>query len=553
MPVERSAIIALLKRVHLFRGVDEQKLDAAISLMEQVDLPAASAIFQQGDDPDYFYIILNGRVRITRYNREEQQFLQLGFMEEDDYFGEEMLESNWPRQISTETATDATLIRISVPNFITLLEQIPTLSPRLQFILDSYRLMLNTHFAWHDPEETIYFIARKHVAFLWLRILPPTISGIIFIPLFLFLYLRTPLSVTMLALLVLVTLATIVWWIWEYVDWTNDYYIITNRRVIYQERVVLLYDSRQESPIEAVQSTSTNTTQMGRWLGYGNVAIRTYIGTILFRSVNNPGQIMAMMQEQQSRAQSSQRRAELRAMESTIERKIGAVPPPPAPPKMPTPPPITPFQRFISDLLHLRYEIGGTILYRTHWFILLGKIWAPSLLLLALLLINFARLLNKFVILSMLATCGLTSFAGLTVFLWWLYQYIDWHNDIYLITPDQVVDVYKKPLGRENRQAAPLKNILSIEYKRMGLIGLILNYGTVFIRVGDQTLAFDDVFNPAEVQRELFHRLAAKNFAERQATAEGERQRMADWIAAYHRVAQRSQPPRTPPPTRPGF
>ena len=55
------------------------------------------------------------------------------------------------------------------------------------------------------------------------------------------------------------------------------------------------------------------------------------------------------------------------------------------------------------------------------------------------------------------------------------------------------------------------------------------------------------------VRAELFHRLAAKNFAERQATAEGERQRMADWIAAYHRVAQRSQPPRTPPPTRPGF
>ena len=56
---------------------------------------------------------------------------------------------------------------------------------------------------------------------------------------------------------------------------------------------------------------------------------------------------------------------------------------------------------------------------------------------------------------------------------------MDWHNDIYLITPDQVVDVNKKPLGHEERQAAPLKNILGIEYKRLGIIGLLLNFGTV--------------------------------------------------------------------------
>ena len=101
----------------------------------------------------------------------------------------------------------------------------------------------------------------------------------------------------------------------------------------------------------------------------------------------------------------------------------------------------------------------------------------------------------------------------MVIFGWWLYQYIDWHNDVYLITSDQVVDVNKKPLGHEDRQAAPLKNILGIEYKRLGIIGLLLNFGTVFIRVGDRQLTFDQVFNPSEVQRELFHRLTAKNYA----------------------------------------
>ena len=50
-----------------------------------------------------------------------------------------------PRQIA-----DVTLLRLSVPHFIALLDQIPILAQRLQFILDSYRLMLNTHFAWRE-------------------------------------------------------------------------------------------------------------------------------------------------------------------------------------------------------------------------------------------------------------------------------------------------------------------------------------------------------------------------------------------------------------------
>jgi hypothetical protein len=139
----------------------------------------------------------------------------------------------------------------------------------------------------------------------------------------------------------------------------------------------------------------------------------------------------------------------------------------------------------------------------------------------------------------------LGAFLGLCV-IWlviafsWLYNYIDWHNDIYLITNDQVVDINKKPLGDEFKKEAPIKNILSVEYKRLGIIGLVLNFGTVYIRVGETTLTFDDVFNPSEVQRELFHRISQRNLRERQAQGEAERQRMADWITTYHRITHKN-------------
>ena len=37
-------------------------------------------------------------------------------------------------------------------------------------------------------------------------------------------------------------------------------------------------------------------------------------------------------------------------------------------------------------------------------------------------------------------------------FIWYLYQFLDWNNDIYQVTSDQVMDVKRTPLGREDRK-----------------------------------------------------------------------------------------------------
>jgi hypothetical protein len=563
MPVDRSEIVNILKRIHLFRGLDDQKIGAAADLLlvDQVDVPASTVIFSEGNGPDYFYIIASGRVRSSRYIPRLGQLLQLGFLEEDDYFGEELLESNWPRQINVETVTDVTLLRLSVQSFGLLLDQAPQLGQRLQFILDSFRLMLRSRFAWQDPEETVYFIARRHAYYLWLNLLPPTLFGTILLPFVAFLWMEAPTSLTLLSSLVILGMVTLVWWVWQYIDWTNDYYMVTNRRIVYQERIIFFYDSRQEAPLEAVQSAQITTSLWGRILGYGNVAIRTYIGTILFRSVGKPEQVMALIQDHQARAQFGAYRTELRNIKGLIDQRIrlGARPPIPPGPRKPKPKPST-MRQFLSTMFHLRFESGGTITYRTHWFILLQKTFLPNLLMLGLFALFVASASNQFALLSVQATCSLTFLFGLMVLGWWLYQYMDWHNDVYLITADQVVDVNKKPLGHEQRQAAPLKNILGIEYKRLGIIGLLLNYGTVYIRIGDRQLTFDDVFNPSEVQRELFHRLTAKTSADKQAEAEAERKRLADWFASYNEwtrenseihqapVPEQNQPPRIPPP-----
>lgn len=542
MALELAQITAFFSRLHVFNGLSDERLRLIAGYIEELRVREEELVYEQGQDANYLYFIYEGRVQMTRYQRGSTEEEMLGFLDEGDHFGMEALESHQPRQATVQSSTNVVLLCLSRASIYEIIDQVPELSPRLNLLVKSHRLMLRTRLGWVNPEEYIIYITRQHPIFLWLRLAPLLFLVVIVTSLMLGLYGAIGLTILLIllggALLVAGGLT-----VWFYVDWSNDYYIVTSQRVVYQERIVLLYDSRQESPMEQVQSTEVDRPFIGQLLGFGDVRIRTFTGLILFKAVRLPGEVEAIIQQQIKRMQSSMRQAELRAIEEAIARRIGMIPPKPAPPS-PVAAATIPaaMQRFLSDLFHLRYEFDDSIQYRTHWWILVTRIWPPSLLLFGLVgvIVYFVSqvLLGRaqnFPIVG--AFLGLM-LVGLLIFGWWVYVYLDWHNDRYLITPEQVIDINKKPLGDEERRVAPIRNILSVEYQRVGLIGLILNFGTVFIRVGDTLFTFDNVFNPSEVQRELFHRMAIRGVRERQQQAESERQRMAEWISTYHRLTK---------------
>jgi hypothetical protein len=117
---------------------------------------------------------------------------------------------------------------------------------------------------------------------------------------------------------------------------------------------------------------------------------------------------------------------------------------------------------------------------------------------------------------------------------WMVWEYIDWKNDTFMVTPDEIIDLDKTPLGTEERRSAQIENILSTEYKRIGLAGYLLNYGTVYIVVGGTKLEFQDVLDPAGVQADINRRRMARLAKKSEDTANVERERMAVWLAAYH-------------------
>jgi uncharacterized membrane protein YdbT with pleckstrin-like domain len=182
-------------------------------------------------------------------------------------------------------------------------------------------------------------------------------------------------------------------------------------------------------------------------------------------------------------------------------------------------------------------EKDGAIIYRTHWFILLKKTLLPLILSLVVLAAMISIFFGVIPLPPVLGLVIGVLFLPITL-IWLVYNYVDWRNDRYIITRDTIIDVYKKPLGTEQKRSAPLKNILSIDFERLGLIGLILNFGTVYIRVGDSTLTFNNVMAPSEVQRELFQRFMEFKQREEERAEASINEQLADWIEEYHRMVQ---------------
>jgi hypothetical protein len=117
---------------------------------------------------------------------------------------------------------------------------------------------------------------------------------------------------------------------------------------------------------------------------------------------------------------------------------------------------------------------------------------------------------------------------------WLIYEVMDWSNDQYQVTPEQIIDLDRKPFGTQTRNAAQLENILGTESQRIGILGEIFNYGTVYITVGGSRLAFEDVMDPASVQSDIDRRREARQAKQAAARIAAERERMAEWLATYH-------------------
>jgi len=536
MPHDKDRFLQILRKSHLFVGVNDADLSAIVQHFKFTRYRQGELVCRKGEEADRFYVVYRGKVQVWNEERGKQR--HLATLIPGDYFGEEgLLQFSRRRAANVSADYEPTVLGyLDERNFQEIIGRHPQVLENLKMIVRSRQLARSARFDWLGKDESIYLVARKHIAFLWLRLLSAlallAISGVL-----VWLGRQSGLDfIFWLGILFLAGSAAL--GVWHYIDWGNDYYIVTNQRVVWLEKIVGLYESRQEAPLHVVHSVNINTSQIGRILGYGDVGVHTFTSSIVMKEVPEPQKIANLVNEHWRRAQERQKQAQEVYMRRTLRKSLDMDPNAVAlPPGVPWPPkPLPKPEVSVSfwdkiNVFKMRYEEGDKITYRKHWLVLLYKTWLPF----SLILLDITAMVIGFNLVA-----GAALLLGLGG--WWAYQYVDWRNDIYQVTSEKLYDIDRKPLGDEQRKEAPLEHVLSIKVDRQGILRILFNFGNVVVDVSGSKFTFDNIFNPAQAQQDIFWRMDALKRKQQTSQEMQEYNRIARWLKIYHQETH-SPPP----------
>lgn len=536
--IDLSKVHEFLGKNHLFYGLSQNGLDDLLRSVEVFELQADELLFREGDPNHAMFFILSGSIHLFSTIKGVKK--QNNNLHEGNFFAEEGFFARRAHSYSAVTNEPSTLISFDRKVFFRLAHHYPVLKENFIRLRSSDRLAGDLDTRWLLENERIYGCERKSVALLILKSVVPTLlligsliltSAYFVVPSNWFI----PAGVT-------AGLIAILWMLWNLVDWNNDHYIVTNTRVIWIEKIFLLYDSRIEANMENILAVSTETSFIDRIFGLGTIHIKTYTGEIKLRFVDSPKQFTAIVEDHLSNSKVIKKRSNKIQMRNTLNRKLGYEKEPPKVEKTLENWNSASPNDWFNDLFKTRSEHGNTITYHKHLF---GLFRDSFRYLLGVISIIGFLLYWELVSGRMMPIFGFISLLILLLFLFLVlvYQYLDWRNDIYQITADQILDIDRKPLGDDDRKAASIENILSTEYKRDGLLGLLFNFGTVYIMIGNNEFNFEDVADPATVQQDIIQRQIGLRRRKEEQKTEMDNERMAEWISFYHQSSKsRSEP-----------
>jgi hypothetical protein len=547
-----NELAARLGTCSLFEKLPEDELEYLASMAEVQRYPEGTVVIRQGDPGDAFYVVLLGYLEVFQTDRRGLE-RTINYHIAGHYFGEGALFTGEPRAATVRTMDDVELAVFDKKAF----QQLGSRHPDIR----DYLIRTRVDFPGRQPDEVADVHTRRHPYAVVERFFIPIVVFVIWIVVTFGLQLFPGSPVRAVLPLAWVVFA-VVWLLWTvllYIDWINDVFIVSTKRVIHIERVLVLREERHEAPIDQVVSINMETpTLMARLLGFGTLDIHTAsLGRpIVFDHLAEAGRVQQVILELRDRARAyrvaegrGQRR---RILQEQLGLQEGEMKPPiPQPPPRPPEPKGALYRVLDYFVPRMVIEKPGEVTWRRHWYILIKKVAVPllALFLLAAGLIMASisplpliRPISGSPFLAYLMALSVLPFLGLLGWLWWRYE--DWRNDIYTVTATSIIDRESAPFGfREQKRVGSLEDIESVYSHVPNFLAKIINLGDVIIDTAGAPRAytFESVPNPLAVQQEIFSRMQAYRERKSQRESQAEIERWADWFAEYHRLASGQQ------------
>lgn len=124
----------VLKNSLIFSQLTPAEIDELARLCAERRLPAGESFFWDGDEPDWFYLLADGKVKVVKHSTQGKEFI-VAFFEPGEMFGEVAVFENRPYPASAQAVIDSVALGIRRDDFLKFLSRRPETALRIVNVL----------------------------------------------------------------------------------------------------------------------------------------------------------------------------------------------------------------------------------------------------------------------------------------------------------------------------------------------------------------------------------------------------------------------------------
>ncbi len=557
-PLQQSRVVTALRTIPLFEDFRDDRAEMDLyriaPLVHDQVYGNGEWLFRQGEISDRLLLVLEGRIQLTKIDP-DGLVKEVGWLEVGNVAGETGLLVGDFHDVLATADGQARVLYLLRDDFATLLKDRPRMRNRLRVSETVEARHKAPAFDWLRDDEWTVFVVQRHWTRLFRQVAAPLIFLILLTPVLSYLSTLSDSTVAIiLAVVVAIPIIVLVGVVfWQYLNWRNDFFVLTTQRVIHIERDWPFGVQSEECALDSIQDIyEVRSGLTANVLNYGNLVLQTAgeMENIDIDNIPNPAHLRALIFQQIERSKARdllRSRGQIRDLLARRLKIEQAITPPPSKTWPATPAPrrrlwlLLTFSwlwEYLFPPSWLETENGGTIILRRFWLpglLRYMEIFIPILivtfgggsLLLPLLMERDSRFTGWFV-----AWLALEAIL-LGVLLWFVE---DWRNDYVQITPSHIILVEQKPLLlRESRREARLDRIQNLSFQVPGFWGQIFKFGHVQFETAGKEGRFELkwVRSPAKVRSLISDRQYAYTQRQRQIEATRRQDELLSWFATY--------------------
>ena len=560
-PLNPELLVTILRHIPLFQQLqDKEDVPAlyrvALITHEQV-FSNGEWLFRQGEVSDRLIFVLEGQVRLNQVDRDGLSH-QIGVLKAGDSAGETGLMVGDFHDVTATAYGITRILYLTREEFADLLKTETRLRGKIDTREDVDQRRQLRQFDWIRDDEWVVSVVQRHWTRLFRQIAVPILLLALLFPLFAALAVQAGtvqiVVAVILAIPILVVLGVVVW---QYVNWRDDFFVITTQRVVHIERAWPFSTHYEETSLRHIEDiTEAQPSWSANIFNYGNLILQTAGETVEIDMdyVPEPTRLREVISIQIERSQAREllrARGQIREM---LAQQLHVIPAAESSPdevakaQQQHPfPLLLPFYAIRDYLFPQSWQIaddGKTILWRRYWLPGFFR-YLPVFALLFLIsvggglyLLNLpegAKLFNWFFIwLGTEAVC-------LGVLFWFIE---DWRNDYFQLTKNKIIQVDQRPLLLGvSRREAPIDRIQNVGFEIPSAVARFFDYGHVkFETAGSEgQFVLQFVRKPKDVQEAISNHKYKFGQQMQRKEAQLRQEELLSWFATYDDIRRESE------------